>query len=129
MRGSSDLESAWESRLSFNRDGDNGIVTVTAAHREEEDGATIVYVLDWHSETRTMRLRSTVPPLAERILAYLDKHGPDGADNIAKGIETRASDVRRTLHTLEELGTTCRAPSGQTGRPGTSKQAEALASQ
>ena len=84
MRGSSDLESAWESRLAFKRDGDNGIVTVTAAHREEEDGATVIYQLDWHSETRTMRLRPTVPPLAERIIDHLRDHGPMGATELRK---------------------------------------------
>jgi hypothetical protein len=113
MRGSSDLESAWESRLAFKRDSDNGIVTVKAEHREEESGTTIVYRLDWHHNTRTMRLRPTVPPLAERILDYLDGYGPSGAEAIAKGIETRRSDVDRTLTQLEAVGTTHRAPSGK----------------
>ena len=124
MRGTSDLESAWESRLSFKRDGDSGIVTVKADHRDEESGGTLLYRLDWHHETRTMRLRPTVPPLAERILDYLAEHGPSGAQAIAKGIETRRADVDRTLAQLEALGTTHRAPSGKRdvlGRPVTAK--------
>jgi hypothetical protein len=119
MRGSSDLESVWESRLAFKRDGENGIVTVKAEHREEESGATVIYVLDWHHETRTMRLRPTVPPLAERIIDHLLEHGPMGAAELAKGIETRRSDVDRALGVLAEAGTTRRAPSDKpdaTGR-------------
>jgi hypothetical protein len=113
MRGSSDLESVWESRLTFARDGDNGIVTVTATHREEEDGFALSYRLDSHRETRTLRLRSAVPPLAERIIDHLREHGPMGVEELAKGIETRSSDVRQTLARLEALGTTHRAPSGK----------------
>jgi hypothetical protein len=124
MRGSSDLESAWESRLAFQRDGDNGIVTVTSEHREEESGDSLTYVLEWRHESRTMRLRPTVLPLAERIIAHLTEHGPMGAEELAKGIETRRKDVDRTLATLEEVGTTRRGPSGKRdalGRPNTNK--------
>lgn len=113
MRGSSDLESVWESRLTFKRDGDTGLVTVTAAHREEEDGTTIVYRLDWHSETRTMRLRPSVPPLAERIIDHLREHGPAGGEAIAKALEIRRQWVVRELEAMEALGTTHRAPSGK----------------
>jgi hypothetical protein len=119
MRGSSDLESVWESRLAFKRDTDNGIVTVKAEHRDEESSDTVVYVLDWHHETRTMRLRPTVPPLAERIIDHLRDNGPMGATELAKGIETRRQDVDRVLAVLEEAGTTRRAPSDKpdaTGR-------------
>jgi hypothetical protein len=124
MRGTSDLESVWESRLTFKRDSDNGLVTITAAHREEEDSNALVYELDFHRDTRTIRLRSTVPPLAERILDYLRDHGPTGTEDLAQGIATRTSDVRRTLAELEALGTTCRGPSGKRdalGRPNTQK--------
>ena len=120
MRGTSDLESVWESRLTFKRDSDNGLVTVTAAHREEEDSSALVYALDFHRDTRTIRLRSSVPPLAERIIDYLTEHGPNRSDVIAKALETRRTDVDRTLATLETLGTTHNGPSGRrdkTGRP------------
>lgn len=113
MRGSSDLESAWESRLTLKRDTDNGIVTVNAEHREEEDGAAVTYRLDFDREARTMHLRPSIPPLAERIIDHLRDHGPMGAAELAKGIETRRSDVDRTLAALEAAGTTHRAPSGK----------------
>lgn len=66
MRGTSDLESVWESRLAFSRDRDSGTVTIAAEHREEEDAETISYVLDHNRNRRTLRLRPTVLPLAER---------------------------------------------------------------
>ncbi len=38
MRGSSDLESVWESRLTWNRDGHSPLVTLESEHREAEAG-------------------------------------------------------------------------------------------
>jgi hypothetical protein len=113
MRGSSDLESVWETRLTFKRDGDSGAVTVRSEHRDEDDGATIVYRLDWDGATRTMRLRPTLLPLAERILEHLAEHGPMGAADLAKGVDTRRSDVDRVLLELQKAGTTRRGSSGK----------------
>ena len=124
MRGTSDLESAWESKLTFKKDGDTGTVTVTATHREEEDGCVVQYRLAWDAQTRTMRLRPTLLPLAERITEYLTEHGPMGAAELATGIKTRRSDVDRTLLALQGAGTTRRGPSGKLdalGRPATNK--------
>ncbi|MFN8224749.1 MAG: AAA family ATPase [Gaiellales bacterium] len=105
MRGSSDLESAWESRLAFARDGDSGTVTVTAAHREAEDGAVVAYTLEHRPDPATIRLRPTTLPLVERVLEWIDENEPATADTIAKGVDTRATDVRRVLHMLVEDGT------------------------
>lgn len=111
MRGTSDLESVWESRLTFKRD--NGAVTIKAEHREAESDDAIAYRLDYHRETGTMRLRPTVPPLAERIVDHLRDHGPMGTADVAKGVETRRSDVERELARLADAGTIHRAPSGK----------------
>ncbi len=124
MRGSSDLESAWESRLAFSRDEETGVVKVKAEHREEESGGLVNYELHHHREARTIRLRPTVLPLAERILEHLQEHGPMGAGELAKAIGTRRADVDRTLAALSQDGTTHRAPSGKrdaAGRPITAK--------
>lgn len=124
MRGSSDLESAWESRLAFKREGEDGDISIRAEHREDESGAIVAYRLAYDGDTRTMRLRSTVPPLAERITEWLREHGPGGAREIAKGIGIRRTDVARTLATLAEAGTARRGPSGKTdalGRPNPNK--------
>lgn len=124
MRGSSDLESAWESRLTFKRESDSGTITIHNEHRDEEEGPSVSYRLDWNAEARTMRLRPTLLPLAERIVEHLTTHGPMGAADLAKGIETRRSDVDRVLLELKQGGTTHRAPSGKRdamGRPITAK--------
>src|SRR5439155_20113293 len=54
MRGSSDLESVWETRLGFERQ--EGVVKITPEHREAETSGTISYRLDWDEQTRTIRL-------------------------------------------------------------------------
>lgn len=60
-----------------------------------------------------MRLRSSVPPLAERIIEHLQEHGPSGGESIAKALEIRRSWVVRELEEMEALGTAHRAPSGK----------------
>jgi hypothetical protein len=107
MRGSSDLESAWESRLAFRRDPDTRLVTVQAEHREagEDDHSTVAYELAWDSETRTMRLRSTQLPTDQRCIDWLSQNAPATTDEIAKGVNIRRSDVKRTMDRLKEAGT------------------------
>lgn len=111
IRGSSDLESVWESRLAFKRDGDT--VTVTSEHREAEPGEPLAFDLAWHHETRTMRLRSSQAPTERRCRDYLRDNGPSSTDEIAAGINIRRTDVKRTMDALEEAGTVHRAPSGK----------------
>jgi RecA-family ATPase len=53
MRGSSDLESAWETRLTWKRDGTASIVQLSAEHREAESSPTITYGIGWDEPTRT----------------------------------------------------------------------------
>lgn len=113
MRGSSDLESAWESRLTFTRDKTDGMVTITAAHREEEDGTVVNYLLAVDGATRTIRLRPSLLPLEERCIEALTKHGPMGTEELAKSIDTRRADVEKTMARLADAGTTHRAPSGK----------------
>jgi hypothetical protein len=123
MRGRSDMESVWESRPSFARAHDD-IVTIKAEHREADSGDPIAYRLHADDSARTIRLRPTVLPLPERIIEHLREHGPMGAEELAKGIETRRSDVDRVLGELQDAGTTRRGPSGKLdalGRPATNK--------
>ncbi len=43
MRGTSDLESVWESRLAFSRDGST--ISISSAHREAEETEDVSYTL------------------------------------------------------------------------------------
>jgi hypothetical protein len=80
MRGTSDLESVWESRLSFRRDG--GTITIKAEHREAEDAAELSYRLAWDETTRTIRLEATDDPIA----TYLAAHPDASANEVFKAL-------------------------------------------
>lgn len=116
MRGSSDLESVWESRLAFKRDGNT--VTITTEHREAEPGDPIAFDLAWHHETRTMRLRSSQLSTEQRCLDHLADNEPATTDEIAAGINVRRTDVKRTMDSLSARGTARRQPVPRTDKAG-----------
>jgi hypothetical protein len=124
MRGSSDLESFWETRLAWTRDGQSPLVTIESEHREAEAGEPLQYRISWDTLTRSMRFdligHEGVPPLEERIVECLSDHPGQKADEIAKRLQVRVSDVRNTLNRLAEAGTSHNGPSGRrdaAGRP------------
>jgi AAA domain len=128
MRGSSDLESMWESRLTWTRDGQSPTITVSAEHREAEAAEPFTYRINWDSATRSMRFDaqrkdnadSNAPTLQDRILEGLREHPNQRADELAKLLSIRTSDVRRELYSLVDEGKTKEGPSGRTdslGRP------------
>ena len=121
MRGTSDLESVWETRLRWKRDGQSPLVDIESEHREAEAGPVVRYRIGWDALTRSMRFDADVPPtLADRILAHLHEHGPGTTDEVRAGVNVRRQDVLRTLKQLAEAGATHRGPSGRTdelGRP------------
>lgn len=116
MRGSSDLESVWESRLAFKRDGDT--VSITAEHREAEPGDPLSFELAWHHQTRTMRLRSTTASTDQRCVDYLADNAPATTDEIASGVNIRRSDVKRVMDDLSARGTARRQPVPRTDKAG-----------
>lgn len=117
MRGTSDLESVWETRLTWKRDGLSPNVTVTSEHREAEAAEPVTYQIRWDTDTRTMRFAAVekdgTPALADRILAELETHEDVGmtTDEVRSIVNVRRSDVLRTLETMEVAGTAHRAPS------------------
>jgi hypothetical protein len=121
MRGSSDLESVWESRLTWSRDGQAPLVSLASEHREAEPGDPISYRIGWDGGTRSMRfelLADRGPELSERILDWLREHGPGKTDDVSKGVGVRRSDVQRTLEMLARAGTTHNGPSGRRDKAG-----------
>jgi hypothetical protein len=124
MRGTSDFESVYETKLLWKRDGQSALVTIESDHREAEAGEPIRYRISWDHDTRTMRFplveSESGPTLAARILEHLAEHGSSTTDEVRKGVGVRKSDVLRTLETLEQAGNTHRGRSGrldQLGRP------------
>lgn len=55
LRGTSDLEAYWESKVTVRREPE-GICEVVSEHREAEAGPTLRYRLAWHEDSRSMRL-------------------------------------------------------------------------
>jgi hypothetical protein len=127
MRGSSDLESVWETRLTWERDGQSPTITLKAEHREAEPGDPLVIRAAWDADTRSLRFdlirADEAAPLEQRIAKWLQGHPDQTAEQVAKGIQTRVSDVRNALNRMEAgttHGTTHSGPSGRrdaSGRP------------
>jgi hypothetical protein len=126
MRGTSDLESAWETRIRWKRDGQSPLVTLEAEHREAEAPEPITYRIAWDVPTRSMLFRhepkdgDNLPPLDQRVTEWLTSNPNQKAEDIAKGLQIRISDIRNTLKRLEQAGTTHNGPSGARdamGRP------------
>lgn len=113
MRGSSDLESAWETRLTWKRDGQSPEVSIASEHREAEPAEPITYRIHWDGDLRTMQLALVedqgMRPLRDRIMAELQAHSSTGltTDEVQKQVAVRRSDVLRTLETLKEAGNVC----------------------
>lgn len=126
MRGSSDLETVWETRLRWKREGQSPVVTIESEHREAEAAEPIEYRIAWDTPTRSMRFnlvmtdQDGMPPLAARATEWLRINTGQTTKQVAQGLNVRESDVRRTLEELEKAGISHRGRSGRTdqlGRP------------
>jgi hypothetical protein len=119
MRGSSDLESFWETRLRWKRDGQSPLIELESEHREAEASPALSYRIKWDAETRSMRFGGEASPsLADRIVAHLRDRGAGTTAAVQKGVGVRKADVLRTLEELEKAGTTHRGRSGRLDRLG-----------
>jgi hypothetical protein len=102
MRGSSDLEAYWESKLTLVRNNE-GVLELTSDHREAESCARLRYRLDWNESARTMRLapRDEVDgphrDLADDVAVYLAEHPGSPTEEIAAGVRARPASVRELL--------------------------------
>ena len=75
MRGTSDLEAWWSSKVAVQRV--NNLYTVTSEHREAPDIDPFQFSLIWDSDTESIRLRgmdNTAPQLRTIILEFLGAH-------------------------------------------------------
>jgi AAA domain len=61
LRGSSDIEATWESKLSITRN-ENGVCSITAEHREAESGTPFRYRLAFDQATASVRLELIEEP-------------------------------------------------------------------
>ena len=82
LRGSSDLESYWESKVTLKRDGEEA--SFSAEHREAEASDTYKFRQAWDYTTRSLRLRLLDDKRREEVQAKVDAHlrkHPDDSAN------------------------------------------------
>jgi hypothetical protein len=117
IRGSSDLEAVWESRLSLDRDAKTNEVKLTAEHREAEELDAFRYMPVFDGSTRTVRMQALDRPdaeddaasarraeLRERILRVVDRDGDPSTSEIVDGAGARATVVRAEVDALVSEG-------------------------
>jgi hypothetical protein len=84
MRGTSDLESVWESRLAFKRDANT--ITIDSDHREAESSPPISYRIVWDEVTRTIRLAEIADDLPAKVAKHLRDNPGDSANDVFKAL-------------------------------------------
>ncbi len=95
LRGSSDLESYWESKVTLKRKEDDH--DLSAEHREAEASNTYRFRQAWDHDTRSVRLRLVEDERAEetrdRVARYLDKHPEASANEVFKELGGKRREV------------------------------------
>src|SRR6266516_4824037 len=114
MRGSSDLESFWETRLTWKRNSSTSpTVELSSEHREAEAGPTLEYRIAWDGDTRTMRF--VADGLTERVKAYLAANPEASANDVVEHVEGRRTDVLEAVRNVRgEGGSEAPEPPGTT---------------
>lgn len=105
LRGSSDLESYWESKVALRRDSEE--IYFTSAHREAEEGATHRFRLAWDVETSSVRLRlledERRDELRARVVAYREEHPDASANEIDTALDGNRQEILRIVRELREV--------------------------
>jgi AAA domain len=114
MRGSSDLESAWETRLRWKRDGQASVVTVESEHREAEAAPSFDYRIAWDGLSRSMRFEAIEDEQLGRVREYMDAHPDASANEVHKAVGGARSKVLELVKTARERGTEAPEPPSTT---------------
>jgi hypothetical protein len=103
LRGSSDLESYWESKITLKRgSGDEGgVYDFAAEHREAEASAAYRFRQAWDVPSESVRLRLTEDERLEevraRVAAYLEEHPDASANEVAKTLGGNRGEVLKAV--------------------------------
>ena len=106
MRGSSDLESAWETRLRWKRDGQAPLVTIESEHREAEAGEPLQYKIGWDAQTRSMRFDAVADSTLAKVVAHLREHPDDSGNKVFEAVGGTRAEVLAIVKSLREQGGT-----------------------
>jgi AAA domain len=102
MRGTSDLESVWETRLGFRRD--SSTVTITSEHREVEAGPPISFGLTWDETSRSISLVEAGNTTAAKVASCLADDPDASANTIYDTIGGRKQEVLAEVKRQRESG-------------------------
>lgn len=124
MRGSSDLEAYWESKLTI-KPSDDGY-TLQADHREAPSAEPFDYSLAFDEDAGSLVLEPAGDDdeLGELILDYLAEHPGSTNTELRNAVPRRAADTTSRLLNLENAGTVDRRPSERTDRAGRTRQVD-----
>jgi hypothetical protein len=126
MRGTSDMESVWETKLTWKRDGHSPEVTILSEHREAGESDAIRYRIQWDHDTRTMRFPLIEDDVEARIRAHLADHPTDSANAVYDAVKGNRPQVLAIVKRIRESGTEPEyqlgtSSSGATERSGTTE--------
>jgi hypothetical protein len=96
MRGSSDMETWWDTRLRWKRDGQSPIVTVESEHREAEATPPFDYRITWDGLTRSMRFGAVRSPFEEWVEDHLRTHADASGNDVYAAAQGREDRPRKT---------------------------------
>jgi hypothetical protein len=111
LRGTSDLEAVWDTKLSLRRSGN--IVELASEHRDAADANKLRYRVAVSELEQALRLVTTDDPVESQwaVLDYLHVHSESPRDEIVKGLGRRREDTLRAINELLESGRLVRAAS------------------
>lgn len=128
LRGTSDLEAYWESKVTVRREPE-GVCELESEHREAEAGPTVRYRLAWHDLSRSIRLAPIEAPerrrtLRDELVEHVAANPGDGVEAIATAIGRRRQDTASGLRDGERDGAFARRPSEYRDAGGRRRQRE-----
>jgi hypothetical protein len=108
-RGSSDIESFWETKLSVTRD--EGVYKLEAEHRDAEAAPAFRYRLAFDETTRTVRLSPADAQVREDkrnadVEAYLNEHPDASSNDVFRALGGNRNEVLAAVKRLKERQTT-----------------------
>ncbi|HEV2591025.1 MAG TPA: AAA family ATPase [Gaiellaceae bacterium] len=110
MRGSSDLETAWETRLEWKREGTSSEVAIETQHREAESGAVVRYTIGWDNATRSMRFDLTENPVEAAVQAFLYDNPDATANDVDKAVDGNRQHILQLVKSIREGGSSLAEP-------------------
>jgi hypothetical protein len=87
IRGTSDLETAWETRLHWSKSGSE--VTIKSEHRDADSVPEFKYRIAWDAVTRSMRFEAVEDPFASWVRDYYRANPEASANDAYKAADGR----------------------------------------